>query len=740
MMQDRHQTNYGFFRSNIKYFKETDPDMKLKSRHLSLASNNSFIRNISSSRGIMSQGMYGQAVSLLHPLPNMIQSGTEIEMGKYVLTKQTETLVEVQSVVKRHINMGSKVMERLVIFKEIDTGILDCLDLPNFNKLHQYFGFKYNINDEVDFMSKGTILPKDTILAKPPTLEDDGSYSMGRDVNVALMPLGPNDEDGFIIGDETVKDFNFTLYETRVIEVNEDEFMIDIGNTDSYKPFMEVGETVREDGVIFGKRIFDAEYGPLLCSDKGLKKFNPIFDEMVYGRAGYKGIVKDIHVYKNRNRKRALSTGTTDLLDKYAESLVNFNKQIISSYEQINREHFKTFGKNIEVSERFNTLIVKAYGMVEADRPNSKIKKMYKLSKLGLYRIEVEIEYQMIPGMHYKFTDLSANKGVGVKVIPEKDMPVNERGIRAGIVMDITSTPSRQNDGRLYEHSIKGSMMEVQWIINDILKTHGINDIYNASEIIVKEVFTVAMDFIKITDTKLYDTYKETFDDNSIDIMKEVVDDILKNNLKIWLPSDNEKVGFEIIESTRGTKYKPFKSPVTFTLDGKTTTTLEPILIAPLYILLLSKIAGDVLTTSSAYVNHSGLPVVVSKSDKHSLPYRNSPTRVFGETEGRIIVAYGGVKLLAELKDLNSSLISHGLSYKHILEADKPSNIERIIDRSKQPYGTDRSLAILNTLYASVGVELKHIKDKNRIVDTSHANEAVEVIDIDEVTDTEELE
>jgi len=114
MMQNRHQTNYDFFKSNIDYFKETDPDMKLRSKHLSLASNNSFIRNISSSRGIMSQGMYGQAVSLLHPLPDMIQSGTEIEMGKYALTKQTETLVEVQSIVKRHINMGSNVMERLV--------------------------------------------------------------------------------------------------------------------------------------------------------------------------------------------------------------------------------------------------------------------------------------------------------------------------------------------------------------------------------------------------------------------------------------------------------------------------------------------------------------------------------------------------------------------------------------------------------------------------------------------------
>ena len=739
-MVNNHQTNYEYFRKNIMFFKEEDEDLKLRNRHFAIAGINSFIRNVSSSRGIMASGMVSQAVSLLHPKPNMFQTGTETELGKYVLTKKTEEMVEVQFVIKRHVDMNAKVMEHLVIFREVETGILDCLDLPNFNKLHQYFGFRYNINENIDVMSKGTVLPADTILAKPPTLEDDGSYSLGRDVNVALMPLGQNDEDGFLIGDETVKKFNFSLFESRVIEVNEDEFMIDIGGVDYYKPFMEIGEAVRDDGVIFGKRGFDAEYGALLCSDKGLKKFNPIFDEMVYGRSGFKGIIKDIKVYKNPNRKRAVPIGTNELLDKYAESLVNYHKQIINSYESINRDFFNTFGKNMEVSERFNTLLVESYGIVESDRPNSKIKKMFKLSKLGLYRLEVEIEYVMTPGMHFKFTDLSANKGVGVRVIPEKDMPINEFGVRAGIVMDITSTPSRQNDGRLYEHSIKGSMLKVRWLMEQKMTELNIKDIQTANDKSIKVIFKIPMDFVKLLGNELYNTYKKTYDESDYITMLDVISDILENEMKVYLPAGNDKVGYEILESIRGTEYMPNKSRVTFTLDGIETTTEVPILIAPLYIMLLSKIAGDVLTTASAYVNTSGLPVVVSKSDKHSLPYRSSPTRVFGETEGRIILAYGGKEMLAELKDMNSSIKTHGLVYKQILEAPKPTNIPKLINRNIHPYGTDRSLEILNTLFMSVGSELKHVKDKNRIVDMSHTDELVEVTDINSILDTEEIE
>jgi len=150
-----------------------------------------------------------------------------------------------------------------------------------------------------------------------------------------------------------------------------------------------------------------------------------------------------------------------------------------------------------------------------------------------------------------------------------------------------------------------------------------------------------------------------------------------------------------------------------------------------------NKIADGLLTTSSAKVNHFGLPIGVSKADKHKLPFRNSPVRAIGETEGRLYASYGGRKFLAELVDRGASTETHAALYRNILEAMKPSDMDVGVDRTKVPYGKHKALEILEVLFNSVGVDITFTQDRRRYVEPPKTIND-ENIDIDNVDITED--
>jgi len=741
---DTRNLNYEYFKRNIRYFQENKPELKIKAEYFGSSAMFPFIKHNSSPRGIMFESQKAQAVSLHKPRPNIIQGGMDQELGKYVVGKKIEDTSEVIIVIDRTVFGKDTIPERLVIFRDLNTGIIDCLDIPLYNKHSTYFGFKYEIDEKIDNYSKGDILPKDHFVAKPKTLADDGSYSLGRDVNVCLMPIDDNDEDGFVISKSMQKDFEFSLFETRTIEVSEDEFLIDLNSEPNtpYKGFPEIGDIIRADGIVFGTRKYTPHTGPVLLSKNDLKEYNPIFDNMVYGRSNATGKVIDVKVLSNKKRRREPPTGTTERLDVYRDSLVNYYKQIIHTFETLNKENNILYGKDLVVGEYLNTILVEAYDIVESTKPNSKIKKMYKLSQLGIYRIEVVIEY-MLDLENYtgiKFSDMSANKGVSVSVRDDEDMPTD--GIRrADMIMDIKSTTSRLNVGRLYEHYIKGAMLTVDKYVFDMYNKYNVKDINSLNNEQIRELFKIPFEFVMYLENSLTKSYIDVVNNNDIELMRDVVNNILIDCFRIHIKADSEKEFYTIVEDLSKSKFKPLKTNLTHNLYGSRKVTKNKFMIAPMYIILLSKIASDVLTTSSAPVNHSGLPVTVSKNKKNSLPNKNSPVRTLGETEVRIINAYGGMELVAELKDLNASISSHAKVYAEILRAKSPTNIDKILDRKKHKYGSERGLSILNTLFASTGFKIEYVKEYGRYVQASDLEEAKTLLlDMDLVSDIGEID
>ena len=721
---------------------ESDPDLKVNSKMFSLAAINPFVDSNSSPRGLMMLSHLSQLIVLNESEENMIQTGVESELGKYTISKKIDSDSEVVSVIKRYNMIGEedKAVSRLVIVKNLETGELDAVDIPYYNAFHQYFGFKYKVNENIDTLVRGDVLPSETVLASPPTVLEDGGYGFGRDVNVASMTLPEVDEDGFIVSKSFCDKFKFKIFDTRTIEVGESTYLLNMyGDENDYKPFPEIGDYVNETGVVAVSRKYDTMYGPALYSLDDNRDFDPSFDEAVYARPGGKSKVVDIKIYASHRRKKSLPTGTDKYCVKYSNALLAYYRQIVQAYESANNDYNRMFGRDVVVSNKLNMLLVEAYGILDSSFPDSKCKKMYRKETLDLFRIEITLENEPMVGVRMKFTGLAGDKGTVVEVWDDKDMPIDSDGNRAEMIMDPKSTIGRLNVGRLYERYTKAGMAKVRKIIVDKYNAYNVAEVYDLTNEQLISLFKHVVDFTELLGSSLTSGYEEVLHTGDRESMISVLEETIFEKFKTYLTVDNDKRKYEIVEDIRKSIYCPPYGSVEFNYLGKRKRSIDNIMIAPMYIIQLSKIADTVLACNSAKLNHFGIPIVTSKADRYRLPYKNSPVRTQGETEGRIFVAYGGREFLSEIKDLNTSIKSHSLVYSNLLTSDKPTNIPRMIDRNVVPFGGERGLTILKSLWNSVGMSLKHIEETATEYEYNGEADAVvrNIMDVEDVNEVE---
>jgi len=707
------------------YFVDNTSSIRLNSRYFSSANLNAFIEHNSSPRGLMMSSHVAQIIVINDPEVNMVQTGSEKEFAKYAIQKKIEDPVEIIEIIKRYDTIKiKKDIETLVIFKNLNTGEIDAINIPKINRYHPYFGFEFQTTEAFRNMKKSDILTQETILAKPPTVMDNG-YGFGVDANVALMTLPGVDEDGFIISESFGKKMKYKIFETYNINFGTNSYLLNLyGDDEHYKPFPNIGEYVNQDGVICAVRdISTLEYGefllPALMNKYDSMEFNPIFDKAVYGRK--KGKVIDIKVWRNNRLKKDCPSGTTALLNDYKDALVTYYKRILHTYNVLKRE-YANFNLELNLSPKLRTLIVTAIGMVESDKEFTKLKKTYKKEEID-YRVEITVEYELTIGVKNKLSNFHGNKGTVVEIWPDENMPVDKDGNKADIIADPRSIVNRLNVGLLYERYTKAAAIKAKKLLTEELKkitntkklTNG--DIVNLPENIIEDVFKdYVLEFVKLIDSPQYEAYKNVYDNGNIDAIIEIILEIVNDKFYIYLTPDNKTRKWKIVWSIKHSKFNPVYDKVKFVYDGKFKVSKKNILIAPIYTILLNKIGDNGLACASAKTNHFGLPIVISKKNKNRLPYRNNPVRIIGETESRIIVAYGGRYMLAELRDRAANLDTHGELYKNIILADKPTNVETYINRKKFPYGKDRPLILLNSIWNTTGFELKYEPDKRKYI------------------------
>jgi len=695
------------------FIEPEDSPLKLNAKYFSAAALNPFVEHNSSPRGLMMSSHLSQIIVPLNPEVNTIQTGLEHEFGKYVISKMVEAPAEVKAVITRYKTLKVDApIEYYIIFKNLETGEIDFINIPMFSRYHSYFGFKYEINPKVEHLKPGDILSPGEILAKPPTLKDNGDYGFGVNANVAFMTIPAVDEDGFVVSESFCKKFQYQIFETYTLDVSKDGLLLNIyGDDENYKPFPEIGEKINEKGVIavvreLESKDFDTFLTPALVDRDSVKEFNPIFDKALYARKPG-GTVIDIKVYRNAKKKRELPTGTFQLLEDYKDALIAFYNQIYSVYKRLKREA-ESIGNELLLSNRFNSLIVETIGMIESDKENNKLKKTFKKNELELYRIEFTVMYDMGIGVKNKLSNFHGNKGTIVQVWKDEDMPVDKDGNRAEIIIDPRSINNRLNIGLLYERYTKAAMLKLEKMVRNIIKNY--QDLNDPNKLM--EAMGLVVEFLSYIENEQYEAYKRVYENQDFENMKAIIEEIVKDHFYLFLRLDTKKRKWKIVHDLMNSKFNPTYDKVTFKYDGRVKTSKRPIMIAPVYTILLNKIGDSGLTCASAKTNYFGIPIVMSKHDKHRLPYRRNPVRALGESETRILAAYGGRYLLAELRDRAASLETHAEVYRNLILSEKPTDIDILVDRNKIPYGKDRPSIILNSVIKTIGFELEYVKDE----------------------------
>lgn len=276
-------------------------------------------------------------------------------------------------------------------------------------------------------------------------------------------------------------------------------------------------------------------------------------------------------------------------------------------------------------------------------------------------------------------------------------MFVDENGVVADIAFIPSSTSNRMNIGRSHEHTIGAAGRDCIKDIRTLLGLH--------------ETKVYEEDFIDYTLEKLPITVKEQAFEYLLGaykilsptviypVMTEAYENRLKDNW--WLDhliqviyDGNEPYGLylqnpvgcgikydEVIRDLYAGPYAPRETPLTYRdLGGKMRTTKAPILIGPTYLLALEKTATDYNGVSVSRVNQFGTSAKLTNADKYSAPVREVGTNHSGEAEVRNMAKSVGGEVMAALADMNNDPATVKQVAVNLLTADRPTDIECILD------------------------------------------------------------
>lgn len=703
---------------------------------LGLHATSSFVGHNSASRSVMHANHFSQSLVIEGATEKRIQTGIEYELGKYTFAiKMPEDgiILKVIDRYPRRADIDSIPFnpETLVIYETTNSPKeIGCFSIPYHQTYHQHFGFQYVQHPAISKLIPGAFIPKDTIFADSPNKTLEGAYKYGIELNTAFMSHPAVSEDGILISRDVLHKLRFKVYETRVVEFGNKAFPLNLyGNHKIYKPFPEIGETIRSDGILMMLRNYDADIAPVRTSIYDVLEPDYIFDKAIYvrGPGGYledstvsvqTGVVVDIKIYHDDNDNSPTPTGMMDSMSKYVRAFRSFYKEILEVEKQLRYDNKRKYGdSNIRFKPELHRLAVEARAVlseeVSYNKQRHKLNKLYRKNPLDDYRIVFTIEYTITPNIGFKITDLAAGKGVNCQIEEPENMPVDAAGNRADIIMDSGATISRMNLGRLYEQYIGASARD---LTNEVRTTLNIpqmsesqaiaylEEIQHHNPALINQVVNRVLGFYQLISPKQHSFYSQLGIKEQLDHLASIIE----QGIYLYMPTNNEPELDEVILQLEQ-HYPSTYGPVTYVGNsGKRCTTIYPVRIGPVYMLLLDKIADDYSSCSSARCQYLGIISPITRNEKFTAPYRNSGSRTISETESRLVVGYCGRTALAEIMDRNNNPSTHRMVVRSILENESPSNISNCIDRDVVPLGGAKPIQLVKHVEYCMGFKTKY--------------------------------
>jgi len=399
---------------------------EIKPEFVSTSCINNWVANTSSSRVCMDNNHISQTVSLLNPDPVLIKSGIEYELGKYINDIKADHDYIVKAIIPKHnayyVGQPPEI-SLLCEFEKNGVTYLDIVHINSHRSSHNFFGYQLHLTDEFKEVGYNGVIPKDTIIAKTNSLADDGSYKYGINANVAFMSHPSVSEDGFVVSKSFIERAKFTSVTKRIINITKNTTPINLyGDNNVFKFIPDIGEKVREDGLLCALRERNDWFSIADCNNMNLSEVDSTFDTSVYVTPG--SVIVDVNIVRGNYTKTDFTPRMTDQLDRYADSLTVYYKTIIKRYEEILNEKKAMFKdmSGFKLTPRLHRYITDIQIKVNATT-NPKIKLCYRKLPIDQYRIEITTMAIIKPNLGFKMSGIFGDKGVITRILPDEDMP-----------------------------------------------------------------------------------------------------------------------------------------------------------------------------------------------------------------------------------------------------------------------------------------------------------------------------
>lgn len=580
----------------------------------------------------------------------------------------------------------------LVVYESIGSDEIGVIEIPAVYANHPTFGFKYAKTADYARLSVGAAFSAGTVLVDSPAVTEDKDYAYGIETTVAYIGSTAGVEDGVCISETLAQRLATMAYGTRECSYGKNYIPLNLyGDETYYKPFPDLGDRIRPDGLVFALREWDQDTVCTTMTKRALMQPTEL-DRRTYGQPG--ALVIDVDVLRGTNQSNNLPIEADQQPLKYWERTLKFHQRIIKTNEMLE----KTVGPNYKMSPLWEYYVTSALFILSAK--NGSRREFYRKRTLDDWMIKIQFEYKFIPKVGPKLTDLHAGKAVITLVRPDDEMPVDADGNICHMIKEDISSINRMNPGCADELLLGACELATRKRIKDMYRNN----------VPIDEIFKYFVGFVKIVSPSSCHIY----DRPDIDPL-ETIQEVMEEGIYAHCPPKMSDQWANILSELRE-KYPPCNGPVTITTNnGRKVQTEGNIIIGTTYIMELDRNAGEFAAVNSAKRQHHGMPSKITKSDRHSGPVKISPTRWFGESETRSVEPTIGGEVVAEMIDRSNNPLSHRALNRSIIRALNPARIEDAVPRNMFPRTGGRVVELRKHMLQVSGIEFVEGKDGNSI-------------------------
>lgn len=648
-------------------------------------------------------------------MPN-ISSNYEKEFSRYTFnpTRIDQNGTTLACVPKYRTNIGSHQIKAtpswILIYLGDEDNLVHYVEVPTYMKGIDGFGWEMEVNHNL--LTPNIGLKKDSYIAHSHAVQGS-KYCLGINANVCFITMKETVEDAFCISESFADRMESTGIKTLIVDINKNDIPLNLyGDGDTYKFMPDILEQVNEDGILCALRKVHDSTVISDMNEEALTIPQYLHDEIFYVEVPRGSTVIDIDVVINYSKKVKTPAYIFDQITKYKEAHINFCKRISEIYKK------ECLSARKQASSEFNTLVTncemilsaytkRAFNKVRVSAP----KFTRKNEVIEFIQLVITYSYKNVVANGAKFSGREGGKGVVSAIIPDKDMPVNDFGVRADICIAPEALINRMNLGQVYEQFLNCLIYGVM------------QDIKQMDEL---EAFNYLIEFLNDVNPDYADTIKKimTTDTKKRALIQEI---IRTEQIIIVVPSflDTLTPEWSIMMSE---KYQIKSTPVEYNLyDGegkfiRRVRTLKSFFIGKKYLYCLCKIP-HARSCAMTYVNQYGIPIrIKAKRAKAGYPVGLTPIRV-GEDETRNLVMTVGRGVASRILALYANS-PEGTSkmVEELLTTDYPTRLSWVNMTDEQLANSNQTLKIYRHMMSTVGVD-----SVNAILDDNELNELTNI-------------